>query len=44
MDDLEKLHATYLDRFAQYRALVEAATPQDWSPTALLDRIRRDAL
>ena len=44
MDDLEKLHATYLDRFAQYRALVEAATPQDWSPEALLARIRRDAL
>ena len=44
MDDLEKLHATYLDRFAQYRTLVEAATLQDWSPTALLDRIRRDAL
>jgi hypothetical protein len=44
MDDLEKLHATYLERFAQYRALVEAATPQDWSPAALIERIRRDAL
>ena len=44
MDDLEKLHSTYLARFEQYRAQVEAATPQDWSPTALLERIRRDAL
>jgi len=44
MDDLEKLHASYLDRFGQYRALVEAATPEGWSPLALLERMQRDAL